>query len=138
MGPLLPVRCLAQRDAYVIYTELIGRPFIKRFALRYRTVVCLSCLSVCDVGVLWQNAWMDQDDTRYGGRPRPGNIVLDGDPAPPGKGHSSHPIFGPCLFPAGTVHRVPCGFVPGFPVVPHVGSIRDNGWARGGTRASDR
>jgi len=71
MGPLLPVRCLAQRDAYVIYTELIGRPFIKRFALRYRTVVCLSCLSVCDVGVLWQNAWMDQDDTRYGGRPRP-------------------------------------------------------------------
>jgi len=26
---------------------IIGRPFAKRFALCYRTVVCLSCLSVC-------------------------------------------------------------------------------------------
>jgi len=38
------------------------------------SVVCLSvlfCLSVCDVGVLWPNGWMDQDVTWYGGRPRP-------------------------------------------------------------------
>ena len=27
----------------------------------------------------------------------PGHIVLDGDPAYPPKGHSSHPFFGPCL-----------------------------------------
>ena len=27
----------------------------------------------------------------------PGYIVLDGDPAPPRKGHSSPPLFGPCL-----------------------------------------
>jgi len=27
----------------------------------------------------------------------PGDIVLDGDPAPPRKGHSSPPLFGPCL-----------------------------------------
>jgi len=37
--------------------------------------VCLSvlsvCLSVCDVGVLWQNGWMDQDETWHGGGGRP-------------------------------------------------------------------
>jgi len=27
----------------------------------------------------------------------PGHIVLDGDPAPLRKGHSSPPLFGPCL-----------------------------------------
>jgi len=34
---------------------------------------------------------MDQDATWYGGRPRPitSDIVLDGDLAPHGKGHSS-------------------------------------------------
>ena len=32
---------------------------------------CLSVLSVCDVGVLWTNCWMDQDETWHGGRPRP-------------------------------------------------------------------
>ena len=46
------------------------RLFVKRFALCYRTIVCLSCLSVCDVGVLWSNGWMDYDATWYGGRPR--------------------------------------------------------------------
>jgi len=44
---------------------------------------------VCNVAVLWPNGWMDQDATWYGGRHRPGDIVLDGDPAPHGKGHSS-------------------------------------------------
>jgi len=33
--------------------------------------VCPLCLSVCNVGVLWPNGWMDQDATWYGGRPRP-------------------------------------------------------------------
>ena len=28
----------------------------------------------------------------------PGDIMLDGDPAPPRNGHSSPPLFGPCLF----------------------------------------
>jgi len=38
--------------------------------------------------LLWPNGWMDQDSTWYGGRTRPGGIVLDGDPAPPLlKGH---------------------------------------------------
>jgi len=37
---------------------VLGRPFVKRLALSYRTVV----LSVCpgsNVGVLWPNGWMD-------------------------------------------------------------------------------
>jgi len=36
-----------------------GRPFVKQFALYYRSVV----LSVCDVGALWPNGWTDQDET---------------------------------------------------------------------------
>jgi len=41
-------------------------------------------LSVCNVGVLWPNGWMDQDETWCGGIGLgPGHIVLDGDPAPP-------------------------------------------------------
>jgi len=60
--------------ASVVYTVgyIFGRPFVKRFALCYRSVVCVSVcpvLSVCDVGVLW----------------------------PPPKKGAEHPIFGPCL-----------------------------------------
>ena len=55
--------------------SIFGRPFVKRFALYYQTVVCLSvCLSVClacDVGVLWPNGSVDQDETWHAGRPRP-------------------------------------------------------------------
>ena len=49
---------------------IFGRPFVKRFALCYQTVVCLSVLSVCGVGVVWPNGWMDQDETWLRGRPR--------------------------------------------------------------------
>jgi len=56
---------------------------------RIWVTVWLSVPSVCDVGVLWPNSWMDQDETWHWGRPRPSHIVLDGDPAPtPQKGHS--------------------------------------------------
>jgi len=121
---------------------VFGRPFVKQFALCYRTVVSPVFLSVCDVCVLWPNGWMDQDETWRGGRPQPrphyvkwqpssspnkghspqfsacvccgqtagwikmplgmevglgpGDIVLDGDPAPPPqkRGHNSPPLFG--------------------------------------------
>ena len=33
----------------------------------------LSCLSVCNVGVLWPNGWMDQDETWHLGH---GHIVF--------------------------------------------------------------
>jgi len=36
--------------------------FVKRFALRYRTVV-LSVCHVCNVGALWRKGWMDEDET---------------------------------------------------------------------------
>jgi len=57
----------------------------------------LSICPVCNVGVLWPNGWMDQDETWHRGRPQPGHIVLDGDPAPPPPTRHSLPIFGPCL-----------------------------------------
>jgi len=46
---------------------IFGRPFVKRFALCYQTVVCPSCQSVC----VWRwcivaNGWMDQDETWHG------------------------------------------------------------------------
>ena len=62
--------------------------------------VCLSC-PVCDVGALWPNGWMDQDETWHAHIRcsqmaawikisvdmkvglGPGDFVLDGDPAPP-------------------------------------------------------
>ena len=53
---------------------MIGRPFVKRFAVRYRSVVCLSVLSDCPVytvDVLWPNGWTDPDETWHAGRPRP-------------------------------------------------------------------
>jgi len=54
------------------HDPVFGRPLVKQFALCYWSVVCLSvCLSVCDVGVLWPNGWMDQDETWHAGRPRP-------------------------------------------------------------------
>jgi len=76
---------------------LIGRPFVKRFTLCYRTVVlfvcpvlsCPVCLSVtlayCDQTVVWIKMLLGIE-VGLG----PGYIVLDGDPAPPPpqKGHS--------------------------------------------------
>ena len=55
------------------------------------TVVCLSSpiLSVCNVGVLWSNGWMDQDETWRAGRPWP--------QLPLPKGAQSPLIFGPYL-----------------------------------------
>jgi len=55
---------------------------------------CLSVLSVCDVGVLWPNGWMDQDETWHGGRLRPCHIVLDGSKLPR-KGAQQPPYFRP-------------------------------------------
>ena len=52
----------------------------------------LSVLSVCNVGVLWPNGWMDQDVTWYRGRPRPRpQCVRWGPSSPHEKGHSSPP-----------------------------------------------
>jgi len=59
--------------AITLYTGLlvfIGRPFVKRFDLCYWTVVLYVLSVVCNVGVLWRNGWMDQDEIWYGDRPQ--------------------------------------------------------------------
>ena len=77
--------------------KLFGRPFVKRFALCYRSVVC-PVLSVCDVPALWPNGCTDQDETWHAGRPRPWpHCVRWGPSSPSPKGHSP-PIFCPYLF----------------------------------------
>jgi len=73
-----------------------GRPFVKRFTLCYRTAV----LSLCDVGVLWPNGWMDQMKLGMKVGLGPGHIVLDGDPAPPKKG------TGPNYWPMSVVDKL--------------------------------
>ena len=51
---------------------IFGRPFVKRFALCHRSVVCpvLSVCPVCAFAVLWPNGSMDQDESWHRGRPR--------------------------------------------------------------------
>ena len=48
---------------------------------------CLSCLFVCDVGVLWPNGRMDQDETWHEGRPRPRPHCFRRGPISPQKPH---------------------------------------------------
>jgi len=74
----------------------------KRFALCYRTVVCLSVSPVCPVLSVTlvycgQTAgWIKMKrDTQVG--LGPGHIVLDGDQAPLPKNGPQPPIFGSCL-----------------------------------------
>ena len=55
----------------------------------------LSCLSVSDVGVLWPNGSMDQEPLGTEVGLGPGDIMLDGDPAPPRKGAQQPPTFRP-------------------------------------------
>jgi len=57
-----------------------------------RLSVVSVCLSVCDVGILWPNGWMDQSETGravqvYLG---PCHIALDGDPASPKRSTAPH------------------------------------------------
>ena len=90
--------------AFVVLGLVFGRPFVKRFALCYRSVVCpvLSCLSVClsvcDVRALWPNGWTDQNETWHAGRPRLWPYCVRWGPISRSpKGGGEPPIFGPCL-----------------------------------------
>jgi len=76
--------------------EHCGRKLQVMVMLRDR---CPVCLSVCNVGVLWPNGWMDQDTTYYGGRPRPGRHCgkwLEPHPSHPRKWAQHPPLFGSC------------------------------------------
>ena len=73
---------------------VFGRPFIKRFALCYQTVVCLSCLSVMLVYCEQTVGWIK---TKLGMRVGlgPGHIVIDGDSAPLPRKGAEPPNFWP-------------------------------------------
>jgi len=64
---------------------VFGRPFVKRFALCYRSVVCLSCLSVLSVTFMHCGQTVGRIKMKLGTQVGlgPGHIVLGGDPAPP-------------------------------------------------------
>jgi len=89
-------------DSFFWTSQFFERPFVKRSALCYQSVVCLfvclsvlSCLSVCDVGALWPNGYMDQDETWHGCRPRPRpHCVTCGPRFPPqsGTAHNFRPM----------------------------------------------
>jgi len=70
--------------------SVIGRPFVKRFALCYRTVV----LSVLSVTLVYCGQTVERIKMKLGTQEDfgPGHIVLDGDPAPPPpKKNGAHP-----------------------------------------------
>ena len=98
-------RCV---DSYCVKIQFVGRPFIKRFALCYRSVVCLSC-PVSDVCALWPNGWTDQDETWHAGRPRPWPHCVYFDPATPRKRHSHSTQF---------LAHVYCGHMAGWMKTP--------------------
>ena len=89
-----------------ISNAIFGRPFVKRFALCYQTVVCLSVCPVC-LSLLSCLSVTFVHCGQTAGRIMmklgmqlglgPGHIVLDGDPAPPPPKGQSPLIFGPYL-----------------------------------------
>ena len=73
---------------------VIGRPFVKRFALCYEAIVCLSVLSVTLVYCGHMVGWIKMKLGVQVGL-GPFHIVLDGDPAPPPPKGGSFPKFRP-------------------------------------------
>jgi len=85
----------------------------KRFALYYWTVVLFVC-HVCDVGALWPNGWMDQDEAWHAGRPRPWPHCVRRGPSSPSHKGAKPPIFGPYLLrPNGWMDQMPLGMEVG-------------------------
>ena len=74
----------ARREVHAIF----GRPFVKRFALCYWTVVCLWHWLYCGQTVGWIKMKLGMV-VRLG----PGHIVLDGNPAPPPPKKRHRPQF---------------------------------------------
>jgi len=95
------VAVLRVREKKRGFAWVFGRPFVKRFALCYQTVVLSACLSVClSVMFVHCGQTVGRIKTKLAMQVGlgPGHIVLDGDPASPFlKGHSPHPIFGTYL-----------------------------------------
>jgi len=89
---------------------IFGRPFVKRFALCYWTVVCLSCLFVtlayCGQTVRWIKIPLGTEVSLG-----PGDIVLDGDPVPCSQRGTTLPNFRPMSVVAKWLDGLSCHLV---------------------------
>ena len=94
----IPTKTDYSFSRFIMFT-VFGRPFVKRFALRYRTVICPVCLSLLSVTLVYCGqtvGWIKMKLCMQLGLGS-GHILSDGDTAPlPPKGHSP-PIIGPYL-----------------------------------------
>jgi len=72
---------------------------------------CLSCLSVCDVGVSWPNGLTDQDETWHAGRPRPWPHCVRWGPSSPLPKGAQPPNFRPISVSTKWLHRSRCHLV---------------------------
>jgi len=111
IGPLhFPAECHRRWQNLAL---VFGWPFVKRFALCYRSVVCLSvCLSVCpvcNVDALSPSGWMDQDATWHAARPRPQTYCVRWGPSCPPQKREQSPQF------SANVH---CGQTAGWTKMP--------------------
>ena len=75
---------------------VFGRPFVKRFALCYRTVVCPVC-SIPSVTLVYCGQTVGRIKMKLGTQVGlgSGHIVLDGEPGPLPQSGTDPPIFGP-------------------------------------------
>ena len=94
--------------------NLFGRPFVKRFALCYRSVVLSVCLSCLSVTLVYCGQTVGRIKMKLGLQVGlgPGHIVLGGEPAaPPPKGHSPPPNFRHISVAAKWLHGSRCHLV---------------------------
>jgi len=91
------LRCSTSYLLIIEWPVVLGRSFVKRFALCYRTVV-LSVCPVCNVGALQPNDCTDQDEPWHTGRTlRWPQCVRWGPNSPPPK-EAQNTIFRPYMF----------------------------------------
>ena len=104
------VNAKCQRVLVLALCLVFGRPFVKRFALCYRTVV-LSVCPLCNVGVLRSNGWIDQHETWHAGRPRPWPQCVRWGPSSPSPKGAQPPNFRPISVAAKWLHGSRCHLV---------------------------
>ena len=109
LGTLVTQRCICIVNLWCIHTPSASLPpfqwpfsrltCVSQFIHGFWATVCKTvrsmlsdhcpdCLPVCNVGILWPNGWMDQDETWRGSRPRPWSHCGRWGPSSPQKGHS--------------------------------------------------
>ena len=77
----------ADSSFVLIIFAVFGRPFVKRFALRYRTVICPVCLSLLSVTLVYFGQTVGCIKMKLGTQVGlgPDHTVLNGNPAHPPK-----------------------------------------------------